>query len=200
VDAVQGLLQLRSGYWTEAAFVAERVLTTSELKGYVDALPAHGLKDDDTLSSAREFRHVLARRLVREGKFAEADPYFTKEEEKELLRQLRKGLAEASNSKLSRVQRARAWHEVAQLTRFKGMELMGYEGPPDFAVYEGSYAREFSVTEATPWVSRDERTRLSVCEAARRAPHCLLGIERDCCCHIRGVAPDSQRVANLHSP
>lgn len=79
-------------YWNDAAYVAERVLTTAELKTYVDRnAPAAAASSGSTPPDPQHFyewqrkhpvtasdrlRLLLARRLVREGAIAQALPYF----------------------------------------------------------------------------------------------------------------------------
>lgn len=84
-----------SPYWNDAAYVAERVLTTDELKAYVDrqapASPAPSRPPGFSRYTTDQFyewsrlhqppvhdrlRQLLARRLVREGRVDEALPYF----------------------------------------------------------------------------------------------------------------------------
>ncbi|HEY9272079.1 hypothetical protein, partial [Achromobacter sp.] len=79
-------------YWNDAAYVAERVLTTAELKAYVDRRapaaaasigsappdPQHFYKwlGEHPVTASDRLRLLLARRLVREGSIAQALPYF----------------------------------------------------------------------------------------------------------------------------
>lgn len=84
-----------SPYWNDAAYVAERVLTTDELKAYVDrqapASPPPSRPPGFSRYTTDQFyewsrlhqppvhdrlRQLLARRLVREGRVDEALPYF----------------------------------------------------------------------------------------------------------------------------
>ncbi len=79
---------LTGGYWTDAAYVAERVLTTEELKKYLDtdwsaALAAHrpvdygdgwelvygGLVSPSNERTTYKMRYLLGRRLVREERY-----------------------------------------------------------------------------------------------------------------------------------
>ena len=64
-DFVQALDVLLKGHlWEDAAFVAERVLTTNELKQYVDALPkTEPPKEGEDY--VKKLRYLLGRRLVR---------------------------------------------------------------------------------------------------------------------------------------
>jgi hypothetical protein len=84
---------LRSGFWMDAAYVAERVLTLDELKSYVDrnwpAVAAVAIvatnADEDLPSSPRmdvrrEIRYLLARRLTRMERGNEAREYYPYEQ------------------------------------------------------------------------------------------------------------------------
>lgn len=90
-------LLMRCGYWLDAAYVAERVLTVSELESYI---LTHG--DDETLAKPLEaeywyssafgegsdtdgaqpmsrldcLKYLLARRLARNGQWARADVFY----------------------------------------------------------------------------------------------------------------------------
>lgn len=89
---------VRAKMWSDAAFIAERVLTADELKKYVDALP-----EDD----AEKMRYLLGRRLVREDRYAEARPYLP-EKYQQRLDEYVKALNEGASSKSSKEERARA--------------------------------------------------------------------------------------------
>ena len=66
VDALDHLL--KSGWWLDAAYIAERVLTETEVIAYVDRNCPEGTHP--------ELRHLLARRLTRNGRWKDARPYF----------------------------------------------------------------------------------------------------------------------------
>lgn len=167
-----------SPYWNDAAYVAERVLTTDELKTYVDqqvpasaVLPApagfaqfdyqrfydwmvkHPIADGDRL------RALLARRLMREGRMDQALAYFPQDADARFATlvydaagasrvtpssshrhavQYTAALQQAGSA-WGRTARAEAWFKAAQLARRHGLEIMGYEQGPDFAVYDGNY-------------------------------------------------------------
>ena len=53
-------------------------------------------------------------------------------------RRLCGGPAQAGNG-WGRTGRAQAWHQAGLMARRHGMEIMGYEEDPDYAVYDGSY-------------------------------------------------------------
>jgi hypothetical protein len=129
-DFVQSLDTLLKGHlWNDAAFVAERVLTTNELKQYVDAQPAAAPPKEGEDYNAK-LRYLLGRRLVREDRYAEAGPYLSPPYDK-ILEKYVKALKDGANEKLPKIERAQAWFTAAWLARYDGMELMGTELAPD---------------------------------------------------------------------
>jgi hypothetical protein len=136
----------KSGYWTDAAYVAERVLTADELKGYVDRLPKEappkswetGWSPLATDQIQPALRHLLGRRLVREGRVAESVPYFP-EALQARTRALASELDKAAGARLSGLERARAGFRAACITRKGGLTLQATEGEPDWAEYGADY-------------------------------------------------------------
>lgn len=142
-DFIQALDTFVKGeLWTDAAFVAERVLTADELKAYVDKLPPDPpAKEGDTQAqetNTSRLRNLLGRRLVREDRYAEAAPYFSPGYAK-ILAKYAQALQDGANEKLSKQQRAQAWFAAAWLARYDGMELMGTEVAPDGFDSGGSF-------------------------------------------------------------
>jgi len=136
-DFVQALDALFKGkVWDDAAFVAERVLTTNELKQYVDSLPPTE-KPKEGENYYVKLRYLLGRRLVREDRYADAKQYLLPPNDK-LLEKYVKALKDGANEKLSKTERAHAWFTAAWLARYDGMELMGTEGAPDAFAEDGS--------------------------------------------------------------
>ncbi|MBE0539986.1 MAG: LysM peptidoglycan-binding domain-containing protein [Verrucomicrobia bacterium] len=161
IQALDALL--RSGYWMDAAYVAERVLTVDELKGYVDrAWPVarrdkqvetdgDGAGESVESAKAREqIRYLLARRLTRQSQGDVARDYFPQELRADI-DTLVQALNTGWNESVPAEQRAKALVEAAMLARFKGMELLGTELEPDWHYHEGSF--EDGVTVAR----REER-------------------------------------------
>lgn len=177
-----------SPYWNDAAYVAERVLTTDELKAYVDRLPPpppapsrppgfSRYTTDQFYEWSRlnqppvhdRLRQLLARRLVRENRVAEALPYFPADSDprfatldyadgnwtiresdvRQRAAQYGEALRAAGNA-WGRTSRAEAWYTAATLARRDGMRIMGYEQGPDYAVYAGNYSAGAG-RDATPW-------------------------------------------------
>jgi cellulose synthase operon protein C len=160
------------GMRTEAlAYMAERVLTTKELKDFVDALPQ--IPNSKTLFSGAKFgrselRSELAKRLVREGRAAEAVPYADIELD-------RSGIPEPIDTGLSKnlktqhdliqayqvaqrqsehaasaIDQAAAWYQLALLTRIYYYVITGHDSP----IYKEEAKPEF------PGVSNSELVRL----------------------------------------
>ncbi len=120
-------LLLAGGFWEDAAYVAERVLTVDELKHFVL-----------TQAYSAELRHLLARRLVRHHRLAEARLFFPAahlpvfDRYATLLRVGRDSTRPAAT-------RAAALFAAARALRSAGMELRGTELGPDFSIWAGAY-------------------------------------------------------------
>ncbi len=158
VQALRYLYPVASTYWGDVGYIAERVLTVDELKQFVDArvpapAPTPAPADADQTQPdtslydadpAARFRDLLARRLVREGRYQEALRYFHAPEDSQFKdSEVRKhviayahDLHEATGDWRS-VNRARGWYRAAVLARTSGMEMMGYEAAPDYFVNDG---------------------------------------------------------------
>lgn len=166
VDAERGVLRLARGeylqalthlyaaaskYWTDTAYVAERVLTVNELKGFVDRqvkAPSaeqlnQALQQDAWnvyLPPAMQIRQLLARRLLRAGRVDEAKAYFDNPQLRTWAKDYGRLLARAHYRWQGDISRAEAWFALARFTRKHGMELLGYELAPDFANWGGLFA------------------------------------------------------------
>lgn len=141
-------------YWIDAAYVAERLLTLDELKAFVDRRAAKAVPAAETgyaqLNNAGSLRDLLARRLMREQRFDEALDYFQERElqavdggaKPEQARVHAKAYAKAlraATKAWTQVGRAQSLYEAAEIARWHGMEIMGYEVNPDFAMVGGNH-------------------------------------------------------------
>ncbi len=147
---------LRSGFWEDAAYVAERVLTTDELKNYVDQnWPAGALINTNAAMTEaseasgyfyetnpqlnpKKLRHLLARRLTRESRGREAAPYFPVAWQNPLQVFLT-ALDGAANSTAPAPVRAQHFYTAAWLARTNGIELLGTELAPDWFINDGQF-------------------------------------------------------------
>ena len=147
---------LRSSYWMDAAYVAERVMTTDEFKDYVDRnWPAvsgsrkeppyedgyHYGENKPTMR--QDIRYLLARRLARDGRYTEAGNYYPKEWTQNF-DALVAALKTGRDVDVPPAKRAEALMIAAFITRTNGMELLGTELAPDWFIEAGDF--EYGVT------------------------------------------------------
>ncbi len=166
LDAFDLLWHSGDIYWWDSATIAERVLTLEELKGYVDAkVPepkpqtAEERENYQPRPVAAQLRNLLARRLLREGHYNEALPYFDDVELRETARRYGQAREEADN-RWTATGRAEALYKAALIAREQGMELLGYEMSPDFHSLGGSFALlQVGQQQAGDLLSADEAKR-----------------------------------------
>lgn len=166
VDAMSRMYAGASEYWPDAAYVAERVLTVDELKGFVDKNAPTGSKrpakkdESWTATPADQVRDLLARRLMRAGRLAEALPYFSDPEIRTKAQSLI--AAHRDDHAWSSTTRARALFAQATLIRESGMELFGAELEPDNAQWSGSFPpMDLPPVKDTTFVGKDEVARVA---------------------------------------
>ncbi len=141
-------LLLRGEFWADAAYVADRVLTTDELQSYVDAnWPAIAPTPDDDKKSLEEkqheklssdIRYLLARRLTRENHVADARRYFPADWAP-AANQLMQALTGGWDESLAPDQRSKELAAAAFIVRTNGMELLGTEAGPDWHMHDGNF-------------------------------------------------------------
>jgi tetratricopeptide (TPR) repeat protein len=153
----------RGGYWTEAAYVGERVLTLEELRSYVDARwpPAGkpdeawsplyaGFQNPDDATLSFQLRYLLGRRLVRARRYGDAVPYLPAEL-REAARELGNTLARARDRHRPVAERAGLLFQAACTVRHQGLELLGTELEPDWAIDNGALDEgSYSTVRADP--------------------------------------------------
>jgi hypothetical protein len=165
LQAFDQLYRSNDIYWFDAATVAERVLTVDELKHYVDtqvpAPPALTQQQRDNyvpLPVAAKLRNLLARRLLREERYDEAPAYFDRVELQHKARWYGQ-LRDDAESKWWPTKRAFAYFHAAQVARYDGMELLGYEMSPDYATFGGNYSLETPELKVGPLIAEGEVQR-----------------------------------------
>lgn len=165
-------LLMRGGYWVDAAYVAERVLTPEELMTYVWS---HEPTDNG-------LRAILARRLTRMGRFGEARE-FVDEELREQFDAYVAGVKVGQDATLPATARAAALWSAARTAREWGLGLLSTEVDPDWHYVEGT----FDLGTASRAGIKAKLTAPSASELAREAVHCA-GDERRW--HYRYVAAE----------
>ncbi len=177
IQALDQLWGQAASYWGDAAYLAERVLTVDELQHFVDSrvptasgAPVAMKTDDDTpsyawygnqLSRNDALRELLARRLMREGRYEAALPYFRApqprkvrattasvaagddekvdpQRHREWARDYAQALA-TSRHAWTDIGKAEAMYAAAVIAREHGMEILGYEEAPDYFAVDGVY-------------------------------------------------------------
>lgn len=150
---------LHSGYWIDAAYIAEFVLTADELAAYVERQwpepegePAEPHADSEFSDYGRfdqqgelrpketrpRLRYLTARRLARLERWDEAMDFYPARWKPRLtafLAALDRGRDPASSAEV----RAQALWDAAQIARHEGMELFGTEVEPDWTLVGGQY-------------------------------------------------------------
>lgn len=191
VEALALLYPVASTYWGDVAYLAERVLTVDELQHFVDAkvppprvVSLEQKTDENTMSEdedswlsqphpATRLRDLLARRLVRVGRYQEAlayfhapdDPSFTEPYIRTHAAAYAQALQEAERGWWP-IERAEAWRKAAVMARKFGMEMMGTEAAPDFFAIGGSLDSGIGHTPSEgPFVTEGELHRFGASAA-----------------------------------
>ncbi|MEO7992988.1 MAG: hypothetical protein ABI743_01205 [bacterium] len=191
---------LKGPNWLDAAYVAERVLTVSELKTYV---ARHG--PDQELERPRgdewggSIRYLLARRLARLDCWREAKKYFPVETQPRIdtviaLRSKLKGRG------LSNEDRALTLYQLARIERHGGIQLLGTEVEPDwFALWEGNGEYPEQSNRRLDPVSPESLLPISASERRRITRHGV-EIKPDLRFHFRYQAAEHAWEASLLLP
>jgi len=149
-------LLLKAGFWRDGAYLAERVLTPDELVAYVKTLPtpfppkpAAANKDTDTdttAGDAPDIRYLAARRLLRQGRSAEARSWYPVKLQPRMDAYVT-ALHTGQDAARSAADRAQALWQAATLARWYGLALLGTEVEPDWALYGGNYELDATGTK-----------------------------------------------------
>jgi hypothetical protein len=194
---------LLGGYWSDAAYIAERVMTTEELRSYVDqgwpvalashrpeeygdgwSLPLAGIVTPDKERIAYDLRYLVGRRLIREGRYQEAEKFLPVPLGGSL-KLLARSIAEGRDEKRAPAERSRSLFRAACVTRYQGLQLLGTELDPDWFVYEAQYENDsFAKARTTgafkrlgPTEDEKKRTHESAVKPAKRFHYRYRGME-----------------------
>lgn len=225
VQALEQLWARADVWWGDIAYLAERVLTTDELRHFVDTrVPASSATmaapeqeqasyayTDGQVGRATALRELLARRLMREGRYQDALGYFREPaaagaaantqadsgapEEPPRPRAWAQQYADAmgrSQSAWTDIGKAEALFQAATVAREHGMEILGYEADPDYYALDGMYQGGLGQDTAKvgPYLTQGEHDRFAA--TAAQPPRRF---------HYRYVAADeASRAADLLPP
>ncbi len=131
---------LHAGFWRDAAYIAERVLKTDELKTYVDKnWPAKEEPDTNTPSfdARQNIRYLLGRRLANAGDFDTARPYFPPDQISNYNAMVA-ALDAVGNADSAGEQKIDALLSASEILYTYGRDLLGTEVWPDWRDGTGS--------------------------------------------------------------
>lgn len=179
-DAIAGLFAMGGKRWPDIAYIAERVLTTKELRAFVDGIPAetaqavppadiqgltetqlavrYGYRttgestgDMEALDAPIQLRNLLARRLMRDGQHTIALRYFVATD-RPAAGPAKEYAAALRTSKyaINPTTKAEALFKAGKLARMHGMDFLGYELAPDFHYTKGNYVSDYVRGVVTP--------------------------------------------------
>lgn len=196
-DYLEAMTRLYAGaseHWADAAWVAERVLTVDELKGFVDRNVPAARKTAASVTiaylaatPAEQLRALLARRLLRVGRDQDALAYF----DDPALRAKAVALVAArkGSNAWGRNKRAQALFAQALITRRDGLQLLGSELAPDMAIHDGSFGGDPFPLVPADYVGAGEAARVNASAIVPDARY-----------HYRYVAADLARQAAALMP
>lgn len=154
----------KTDFWDDTAYIAERLLSVEELLAMDRAgaisksLQSWRYEDEETstqqVKTIRDLadkyggwerpqglpmmKYLIGRRLVREHYFKDAQRLLP-DELALALEHYAKAFRQGHDRKLSKVVRAEALWQAAQIHRLLGMEMIGFETGPDYAVISGAF-------------------------------------------------------------
>jgi tetratricopeptide (TPR) repeat protein len=213
---------LIGGYWSDAAYIAERALTTDEARSYVDrswpvALASHrpdeygdgwsylyaGIVTPDRERIAYDLRYLVGRRLVREGRYQEAEKFLPTNLGVPL-KMLARSVAEGRDEKRPPADRARSLFRAACVTRYQGLQLQGTELEPDWFIYQGQYENDSyagarakgKLPHLGPTADERKRARESEVKPAKRFHYRYRGMDlaREAASLLPDGTPEKARV------
>jgi len=163
---------IASGDSDLAAYLAEYVLSAEELTAFVDEkFPAKSIAEnggnaiDSPSECARETRYLLARRLLREGRWALARKYFP-EELLPVFDEYVAAIQRGYNAKLSDIDRARGFWDAALIVRASGDALFLAASGPVY-VSDGEWDQSSIFKSRAGTASAEERSRASSRDISR---------------------------------
>jgi hypothetical protein len=200
------------------AYLADQVLTVEELGRYLQdhahelprACLAYSPGDPRPQKVVSDLQALLARRLLRMGRYREALAAFQGNRHADLASQYVKAMERAHEAR-DPIDRAQALFIASRLARVHGLEIMGTETAPDWSLEEANYdlasypeSRRYLVgspaepAQESPLPAKLRESLLTPTEAARLRAHAPPHPERF---HYRETAADlAESAARLVPP
>ncbi len=150
LQAMDLMYRGKENYWADVADIAERVLTVDELKGFVDkhapapTTPLKPVKPDEyngeRITQEVQLRELLARRMMRAGRYEEAVNYFAIPNYRQAAQDFANLMKAAKDKSADKNARAKSYYQAAALLRSQGLDFTGYEMTPDYNIYGAGYS------------------------------------------------------------
>lgn len=192
-SAFRVLYQSGPNHWIDTAYVAERLLTITELRRFVDSAPSHAIRrtsspdasgnlsgqrstglPDSTLplEQSTQIQALLARRLMRAGYFHAAERHFAASGQTGNLPHVRKYAQAVRQARTARdpIRRAEGGFHAGEVSRRHGMEILAYELAPDFHYASGNYGFSYvldSASDSDPSATAYGKKQMSALEIGR---------------------------------
>ncbi len=206
LQAMDLMYRGKENYWADVADIAERVLTVDELKDFVDkhaptpTTPLKPVNPDEyngqQITQEVQLRELLARRMMRAGRYQEAVSYFAIPNYRQAAQEFADRLNAAKDKTADKTARAKAYYQAAVLLRSQGLEFAGYEMTPDYAIYGAGYSY---LGDAFNTHDLQHKSWISAAEAVRAAKSLPETDNRFL--HYRWQAVDlAQKAADLLPP
>lgn len=174
LQAMDLMYRGKENYWADVADIAERVLTIDELKGFVDkhapapTTPLKPVKPDEyngeRITQEVQLRELLARRMMRAGRYQEAANYFAIPNYRQAAQDFANLMKAAQDKTADNNARAKSYYQAAALLRSQGLEFTGYEMTPDYNIYGAGYSY---LGDAFNTKDSKDKSWISAAEAAR---------------------------------
>ncbi|MGF6192325.1 hypothetical protein [Serratia sp. 2723] len=174
LQAMDLMYRGKENYWADVADIAERVLTIDELKGFVDkhapapTTPLKPVKPNEyygeRITQEVQLRELLARRMMRAGRYDEAVNYFAIPNYRQTAQDFANLMKAAQDKAADKNARAKSYYQAAALLRSQGLDFTGYEMTPDYNIYGAGYSY---VGDAFDTKDIKDKSWISAAEAAR---------------------------------
>ena len=171
LQAMDLMYRGKENYWADVADIAERVLTVDELKGFVDKhapAPTTPVKPDEyngeRITQEVQLRELLARRMMRAGRYEEAVNYFAIPNYRQAAQDFANLMKAAKDKSADKNARAKSYYQAAALLRSQGLDFTGYEMTPDYNIYGAGYSY---LGDAFNTKDIKDKSWISAAEAAR---------------------------------
>ncbi|VEI62346.1 Uncharacterised protein [Serratia fonticola] len=174
LQAMNLMYRGKENYWADVADIAERVLTVDELKGFVDkhapapTTPLKPVKPDEyngeRITQEVQLRELLARRMMRAGRYEEAVNYFAIPNYRQAAQDFANLMKAAKDKSADKNARAKSYYQAAALLRSQGLDFTGYEMTPDYNIYGAGYSY---LGDAFNTKDIKDKSWISAAEAAR---------------------------------